>query len=88
MGDVIRRPFTIVRRVNVDEETLKRIAELLGIPEAERDQIISGEITIGPVPTPASGSAPPSTPSGDSPPSPSSGGAPPSPTNRRQGQRK
>ena len=44
MGDVIRKPFNIVRQVNVDDETLKRIAELLGIPEAERDRIISGEI--------------------------------------------
>jgi hypothetical protein len=85
MGDVIRKPFNIVRQVNVDDETLKRIAELLGIPEAERDRIISGEIHIAPPQPPASGSAAESTPSGSSSPSPSpsSGGAPP-PGGRRR----
>jgi hypothetical protein len=63
-----RKPFKIVRHVTVDDDTLKRIAELLGIPEAERDRIISGEIHIGPPSTPASGSPPPMPPSGGAPP--------------------
>jgi hypothetical protein len=74
MGDVIRRgTFNIVRHVTVSGQTLKRVAEALGIPEAEHDQItsISGEIHIGPQPRPASGAAS-STPSGGSPPTSSS----------------
>jgi hypothetical protein len=71
--------FNIVHQMFVDEETLEKIAELLGIPAAERGRITSGTIYIG---------TPPSPPSGDAPPSPLSGGAPPSPPSVRRRQRK
>jgi hypothetical protein len=50
-----KNTFTIVRQVNVDNSALKKIAEALGIPEAEHGRIesISGEICIRPAPTPA-----------------------------------
>lgn len=32
---------TLVHKANVDEKTLEKIAELLGIPKAERDELIS-----------------------------------------------
>jgi hypothetical protein len=66
MAEVARGgTFNIVRQVTVDEETLVRIAELLGIPDDERRQLISGTIYIGAArgrvrpPAPSSG-APPS----------------------------
>jgi hypothetical protein len=84
MGDgaAARKTFNIVRQVNVDDDTLKKIADALGIPEAEHARIrsISGEIHIGPPPTPPS-AGPPSTPSsGGSPSTPPSGGPPPTPS--------
>jgi hypothetical protein len=71
MGERIRTStFNIVRHVTVSEQTLKRIAEALGIPEAEQDRItsISGEIHIGPPQRPASGDASPTSQGGASPP--------------------
>jgi hypothetical protein len=85
MRPINRGTFTIVRQVNVNvvdkvtvnEETLQKIAELLGIPEAERDRLITGTVWIG---------APPTTP-GDGPSSsPPSGRARPSSTRRRRRQ--
>lgn len=48
-----RSTFSIVRQVNIDDAALKKIAEALGIPEAEHGRVesISGEICIGPAPT-------------------------------------
>jgi len=37
---------TLVRKVVVDEQTLDKIAELLGIPKAERDRLISDTRSI------------------------------------------
>jgi hypothetical protein len=70
--------FTIVRSVTVSEQTLKRIAEALGIPEAEHDRItsISGEIHIGPAPSPAGGSASPTSEGERSPPTSQDAGSP------------
>lgn len=45
--------FKIVRRVHVTAENLLKIAEMLGIPEAERGQLISGTVYIESAPTPA-----------------------------------
>jgi hypothetical protein len=53
--------FNIVRRVTVDEETLEKIAELLGI---QPGQVISGTIYIGAPPSPPSGGTQPSATSG------------------------
>jgi hypothetical protein len=64
MTDAVRKTFNIIRQVTVDDDTLKRIAELLGIPEAERDRIISGEIIIGTPRTPSSEGTPPPPASG------------------------
>jgi len=65
MSAVVRGgTFNIVRQVIVDGETLERIAELLGIPEAERGRVISGAIYISPPPSSPGGGAPPSPPSG------------------------
>ncbi len=49
-----KKTFNIVRQVNVDDTTLKAVARALGIPPAEHDRIelVSGEIVIGPAPTP------------------------------------
>jgi hypothetical protein len=87
VGDGAKKTFNIVR--HLDDATLKKIADALGIPEAEHERItsISGEIHIGPPPAPASGGASRTPPAGGSPPSPSggspptlpSGGAPPTP---------
>jgi hypothetical protein len=55
--------FNIVRQVNVDEETLEKIAELLGI---QPGQVISGTIYIGAPPSSPSGGARPSAASGRS----------------------
>jgi hypothetical protein len=83
MGAAIRRgTFNIVRQVAVDDETLKKIAEALGIPEAEHGRItsISGEITIAPPVRPPGAATPPTppgttTPSGTAtPPTPPGGG--------------
>jgi hypothetical protein len=79
MSAPVRKTFNIVRQVTVDDDTLRRIAELLGIPEAERDRIVSGEIHIRPPSTPTSGGAQ-QTPPG--------GGTPPTPPSRRPRQRK
>jgi len=51
-GLVKKGTFNIVRQFHLDDEKLKRIAEALEIPEAERDRIISAEIVISPPPTP------------------------------------
>jgi len=78
MGDgAAKKTFSIVR--HLDEATLKKIADALGIPEAEHERItsISGEIHIGPASAPASGGASRTPPAGSSPPTSSSGGLPP-----------
>jgi hypothetical protein len=83
MGAATRKnTFKIVRHVNLDEETLKKIAEALGIPEAERDRIISisGEIEIGPAPIPPSGGSPTTSSGGGSPTAPAGSGSPPTPS--------
>ena len=77
-SDVRRGRFNIVHQVRLDDEMLAAIAELLGIPQAERSRIISGEIVIGPPPVPPSGA----------PPTPPSGTAPRTPPSRRRRQRK
>jgi hypothetical protein len=69
--------FNIVRQVKVDEETLKEIARLLGIPEAERDQLISGTIYIGISPTTTRGDTTPPSPPGGTGTAPPTGGATP-----------
>jgi len=59
VGGRNKSTFNIVRQVNVDDSALKKIAEALGIPEAEHGRIesISGEIHIGPAPTRAGSGA-------------------------------
>jgi hypothetical protein len=54
-----RKTFNIVRQVNLDTDTLVKIAEALGIPKSEHDRIISisGEIQIAPPPTGTGGVA-------------------------------
>ena len=86
MAAPVRKTFNICREVRVDDATLKKIAEALGIPESEQDRIISisGEIRIGPSPTPASGSAPPTSRAGGSPPIPPSGDDASATTRRQQ----
>jgi hypothetical protein len=60
MSAVVRGgTFNIVRQVIVDGETLEKIAELLGIAEAERGRVVSGTIYISPPPSPPSAGAPP-----------------------------
>jgi hypothetical protein len=56
MSLVRRNRFTVIRQVNVDDAALKKIAEALGIPEAEHERItsISGEVQIGTEPAPVS----------------------------------
>jgi hypothetical protein len=78
-SDVRRGRFNIVHQVRLDDELLREIADLLGIPQAERSRIISGEIVIGPPPVPPSGGAPTTPPGGT---------APPTPPSRRRRQRK
>jgi hypothetical protein len=49
MGSDVRRgkkTFRIVREMSVTEDQLDKIAEVLGIPAAERDRIVSGTIYI------------------------------------------
>lgn len=53
-GLVPKGTFNIVRQMTVDEATLQKIAELLGIPEAERGRLVSGTVYIGPGPAPSS----------------------------------
>ena len=88
MGLVSRKgTFNIVRHVTVSDETLKRIAEALGIPEHEHGRIrsISGEIHIDPAPEPASGGgSPPSQGAGTSPPAQGTGSPPTSPGTPRR----
>jgi len=72
----------IVRQITVDEATLDRVAEALGIPQADRSQFISNteaihiyrntRATPGAPPTPPG--APPTPPG--APPTPPSGGRP------------
>jgi hypothetical protein len=45
--------FKIVRRVHVTAEKLRQIAEILGIPEAERGQLMSGTVYMESAPPPA-----------------------------------
>ena len=66
-----------VTHVKITPQTLGRIADLLGIPQAERGQFIGGTIKVGTSPPPPGGDASPSPPN-----------APPSPTSRRTRQRK
>lgn len=56
--------FNIVRRVSVSAETLQRIAEILGIPEDERGQLVSGVVYMESGPSPARGRAAGSTAAG------------------------
>lgn len=80
MGDVITRGGRdIHRRVRVDDATLERVAEALGIPPAERPGFISGTQSVH-IYRP-----PPSPPSRSTPPTP---GAPPSPPGGGRRQRK
>ena len=53
VGGKSKSTFNIIRQVNLDDSALKKIAEALGIPEAEHGQIesISGEIHIRSAPT-------------------------------------
>ncbi len=50
MSRAVRKTFNIVRQVSLDDSTLKKVAEALGIPEHEHERIIgvSGEIHIAP----------------------------------------
>ena len=82
MSGAARKTFNIVRHVTLDDDTLKKVAEALGIPEAEHNRItsISGEIHIGPPPTPAGGSAPPTPTDGGSTSTPPGGGGTPTTT--------
>jgi hypothetical protein len=43
--------FDIVHRLNLEGDLLRRISEALGIPEAERGRIVSGEIVVSGPPT-------------------------------------
>jgi hypothetical protein len=54
-----KNSFNIVRQVNVDDATLKKIAEALGVPVGEHDRIesVCGEIVIRPAATPGGGGA-------------------------------
>jgi len=47
-GFVAKGTFKIVRYVKVDQETLREIAKLLGIPAEEQKDLWSGEIHIVP----------------------------------------
>ena len=67
----LNEPLAMLERL--DDEMLREIADLLGIPQAERSRIISGEIIVGPPPVSPSGTAPPTPPSGAAPPTPPSG---------------
>jgi hypothetical protein len=85
MGGLVRGGnINIVRQVTVDEGTLQKIAELLGI----QGQVISGTIYVSGPPSPAGGTAPPSPPGGVAPPPPSGGTAPPSPASGRRRSRR
>ena len=74
MGDVITRGNRDAhRRVRVDDATLERVAEALGIPSAERPGFVSGTQSVHIY------RRPPTPPSGDAPPTPQSGGTTPTP---------
>jgi hypothetical protein len=45
--------INIVRRVRVTAKTLQEIAKILGIPEDERDRLVSGIVYIESGPRPA-----------------------------------
>ena len=47
-----KNTVNIVRRVTVDEATLKKIAALLGIPDSDIAQGVSGVIYVGTATTP------------------------------------
>jgi hypothetical protein len=68
MSRAVPKTFHIVRHVNLDDDTLKKVAEALGIPAHEHDRIvsISGEIHIAPPSTPGGGAS--STSAGGNPP--------------------
>jgi len=70
-----RGTFNIVRQVTIGVDELKKLADALGIPQAEA-HLISGRIYVGVTPSPPSGATPPSPPSGATPPSSPSGGTP------------
>jgi hypothetical protein len=79
MGGLVRGGnINIVYQLTVDEQTLERIAELLGI----QGRVISGTIYVSGPPSPPGRGAPPPPPSG-APPTPPSGEAAP-PTRRRR----
>jgi hypothetical protein len=65
MGGYVVKKSThhIVRRVVVDERTLERVAEALGIPPAERGEFVAGTESIhiyrGIRPTPGAAPSPP-----------------------------
>jgi hypothetical protein len=77
-----RGSFKIVRQVTIGVDELKKIADALGIPEAEA-HLISGHIYVGTTPSQPSGGTPPSPSSGATPPSAPTGGTPPSPPSAR-----
>jgi hypothetical protein len=78
MSLVSRRTFNIVRQVNLDTDTLKKVAEALGIPASEHDRIISisGEIQIAPAPSRTGDPGASSNPAGGSTTPTSSGNTP------------
>jgi hypothetical protein len=77
-----KNSFNIVRQMNVDDATLKKIAEALGIPANEHNRIesISGEIVISPARslgaggTYAQGGSAPESSDGNPPPTSATGG--------------
>jgi hypothetical protein len=77
-----KNTFNIVREMNVDDATLKKIADALGIPAHEHHRIhsISGQIVIGPAQTHtahdthAQGGSSPGASTGNPPPTGTTGG--------------
>jgi hypothetical protein len=45
-GMIANGTFNIVRRTKVTREQLEKIAEILNIPPAERDQLVSGIVYL------------------------------------------
>jgi len=74
----------ILHKMPIDRQKLEQIADILGIPHADRAEILSSGESIhvyaGTRPAPG---APPPSPGGGSTPSPPSGGSPPSPPGGR-----
>jgi hypothetical protein len=70
-----RGTFNIVRHVTIGVDELKKLADALGIPQAEA-HLMSGRIYVGVTPSPPGGNSPASPPSGATPPSSPSGGTP------------